>query len=94
MNDPIHLNARADDCSSGVTEVGRRVIQYKGGAYVIVGFYFARGSNGQRDLYYVLKPPDDTDPAQDTLTRAPRREMCRSAANLTTQTDEPDTGTR
>ena len=58
MFNPIHLNARADECSAAVMERGHRIVQYRGEGYIMVGFYFARGNNGQRDLYYILRPSD------------------------------------
>jgi hypothetical protein len=60
MLDPIHLNARADDCSSATTERGHHFVQYRGEGYIMVGFYFARGTNGQRELYYILRPTNGT----------------------------------
>jgi hypothetical protein len=56
MLDPIHLNARADDCSTAVSERGRHLVHYRGEGYIMAGFYFARGNNGQRELYYILRP--------------------------------------
>lgn len=59
MHEPVHLNARADECSAAVIERGERVVRYQGEGYVMVGFYFARGDNGQRELYYILRPADE-----------------------------------
>lgn len=51
----MHLNARADECSTATVEHGQRVLRFQGEEYVIIGLYFARGHNGQRELFYVLR---------------------------------------
>ncbi len=56
--DPVHLNARADQCSTTVVDGGQRVVRYRGEEYVMVGLYFARSPSGQRELFYVLRLPD------------------------------------
>lgn len=56
--DPVHLNARADQCSTSVVNGGQRVVHYRGEEYIMVGLYFARGSSGQRELFYILRLPD------------------------------------
>lgn len=55
--DPVHLNTRADHCSAVVAERGQRVVTYRGEPSVIVGLYFARGQNGERQLFYILRLP-------------------------------------
>src|SRR3990170_677804 len=44
MLEPVHLNARADECSTATVEHGQRVMRYQGEEYVIIGLYF-RGWN-------------------------------------------------
>jgi len=58
----VHVNARADECSAAVFERGLRIVQYQAEGYVMVGFYFARSHNGQRELYYILRPIDGSAP--------------------------------
>lgn len=55
MLDPVHLNAPADQCAPTVGERGQRIVWYQGEAYAMVGVYFARGNNGQRDLRFILR---------------------------------------
>ena len=55
--DPVHLNAKADQCSTTVVNGGQRVVRYRGEEYLMVGLYFARGANGQRELFYILRLP-------------------------------------
>ncbi len=56
--DPVHLNARADQCSTAVFDGGQRVVHYRGEEYVMVGLYFARSPSGQRELFYILRMPN------------------------------------
>jgi len=55
MLEPVHLNARADECSVATVDRGQRVLLFRGKEYTIIGLYFARGTNGQRELFYVLR---------------------------------------
>jgi len=55
MLEPVHLNARADECSMATVEHGQRVMRYQGEEYVIIGLYFARGHDGHRELFYILR---------------------------------------
>jgi len=56
VTEVAHLNARADQCSPATLERGQRIVRFQGEPYVMVGLYFARGHNGQRDLFYILRP--------------------------------------
>ncbi len=56
--DPVHVHARAEQCSLPTVVHGRRVMTYQGEEYVMLGLYFARSLNGQRELYYILRPLD------------------------------------
>ncbi len=55
-----YINARAEDCRSGGNTRGEPTVWFQGEAYFVIGFYFARRSGGQRDLYYVLRPTDSS----------------------------------
>ncbi|MDQ7827846.1 MAG: hypothetical protein QN122_10290 [Armatimonadota bacterium] len=55
MPEPVYLNARAEQCSIAGIEQGRRLIRYAGAHYLLVGLYFARSQDGQRDLFYILR---------------------------------------
>jgi hypothetical protein len=58
MSDPVHLQARADQCSLPFVVQGRRLVSYQGEEYVMLGLYFARTQNGNRELYYILRLSD------------------------------------
>ncbi|HZY31474.1 MAG TPA: hypothetical protein VFF86_07510 [Candidatus Methylomirabilis sp.] len=55
MGDPVHLQARADQCSLPVIVQGNRIVSYQGEQYVMLGLYFARNMNGNRELYFILR---------------------------------------
>lgn len=55
MGDPVHLQARADQCSLPVIVQGKRIVSYQGEQYVMLGLYFARNMNGNRELYLILR---------------------------------------
>ena len=71
MFEPTHFNVRADECSTAVIERGHRVVLHRGERYIMVGFYFARGHDRQRELYYILCPPngDSATGASDVCRR-------------------------
>lgn len=53
--EPRHLNAHARECSAVFVERGQRFVRYHGEEYLMVGLYFARGQNGERELFYILR---------------------------------------
>lgn len=55
MPEPVYLNATAKHCSALKIERGQRVVRYQGEDYMMVGLYFARGNNGERELFYILR---------------------------------------
>ncbi len=55
MTDSVHLNARADRCSVPLLERGHRIVFYHGEESTVVGVFFARGHDGQRELCYILR---------------------------------------
>lgn len=55
MPEAEYLNARAELCSIAGIEQGRRLVRYAGAHYLLVGLYFARSTDGQRDLFYILR---------------------------------------
>lgn len=55
MPEPVYLNATAKHCSAVMVERGQRVVRYQGEEYLMVGLYFARGNNGERELFYILR---------------------------------------
>lgn len=65
MTDLQYLNVPAHSCSAGTSEQGRRIVQYQGDAFAIIGFYFAHnnGSHKKRTLVYVLRPVTGDGPA-------------------------------
>lgn len=72
MDGPVHLHARADQCSLPIILQGRRIVSYQGEQYMMLGFYFARNTNGGRELYYILRMLDGG-PAFERLERGLRR---------------------
>jgi len=56
------VHARAQHCSPPIIDRGQQVVRFEGTSYVMVGIYFARShalgpsQNGQRELYYILRP--------------------------------------
>ncbi len=56
MLELVYLNARADECSAATIERGQRVMRHRGEEYIVIGLYFARGQEGQRELFYILRP--------------------------------------
>lgn len=64
MPEPVYLNATAKNCSAVMVERGQRIVRYQGEEYLMVGLYFARSNNGERELFYILRhsngdgPPD------------------------------------
>ena len=59
---PGYRNVRSDECSA-VADEGRArdSVWFRGVAYRVVGLYFARAANGQRELRYVLGPMTERD---------------------------------
>lgn len=58
MPEPVYLNATAKNCSAVMVERGQRIVRYQGEEYLMVGLYFARGTNGERELFYILRHSD------------------------------------
>ena len=62
LREPEHVHALANRCAPPVVEHGRQIVRYDGDDYLMVGIYFARSQgllphrNGDRELYYILKP--------------------------------------
>jgi len=58
MPDVSCFNIPAQYCTSRLSEHGRRIVQYQGDDYVVVGFYFAgrHGGNANRTPTYILRP--------------------------------------
>ena len=54
----VYLNARANECYSAGLAGGEPAVWFKGEAYFVIGFYFARKAEGERELYYVLRATD------------------------------------
>ncbi len=52
------FNIPAHYCTSRLSEQGRRIVQYQGDDYVVVGLYFARrhSGNANRTPIYILRP--------------------------------------
>lgn len=61
---PAHVNVGADECSSAVLDEDMTLIWHKGRGYTVVGFYFAHGQNGERDLWLVLRLVDGNSTAE------------------------------
>ncbi len=55
MPEPVYLNATAKHCSAVMMERGQRIVRYQGEEYLMVGLYFGRGNNGERELFYILR---------------------------------------
>ncbi len=55
------LNIPAHYCTSRFSEHGRRIVQYQGNQYVVIGLYFASRHNGnaERTPVYILRPVQD-----------------------------------
>ncbi|MGH2452765.1 MAG: hypothetical protein ACRDF5_03245 [bacterium] len=64
MPEPVYLNATAKHCSAVMVERGQRVVRYQGEEYLMVGLYFARGNNGERELFYILRHSNGRDGQQ------------------------------
>ncbi len=54
----FYLNVPAHVCSNRISEQGRRIAQYRGDEYAIIGFFFARNhsDHSRRTLFYILRP--------------------------------------
>ncbi len=50
-----YRNAPASRCSHMVLGRGERIASYQGGPYAIIGLYLARGPNGRRELFFILR---------------------------------------
>jgi len=75
--EPRHLNAHARECSAVFVERGQRFVRYHGEEYLMVGLYFARGLNGDRELFYILRSArldGQGDPSRLPLDRGPGRD--------------------
>lgn len=55
---PVYLNARAEECYSAGMARGEPAVRFKGEEYFVIGFYLARKTNGERELYYILRAAD------------------------------------
>lgn len=54
------FNVPAHSCSATLSAKGRRIVQYEGNEYAIIGLYLARHHrpSARRILMYVLRPVD------------------------------------
>ena len=55
--DSEYLNARADECPAIAEDRGGRIVRYRGGVYMVIGYYVACEAADERVLCYILRAP-------------------------------------